>query len=432
MAIIGLGTVGSGLAEILLQHGARVERHAGTKVELAHAVVRDLEKPRGIDVPSAILTDDLQRVLEDREVQVVAQLIGGIEPAKSIMLKLLEHGKDVVTANKALIAEHGAALFDRARELGRTIAFEAAVAGGIPIVANISQCLSGNQITSLRGILNGTSNFIVSQMEEAGRTYADALAEAQQLGYAEADPSMDVDGTDAVQKLAILAHLAFGAHVDWPQVPREGIESLETIDMRCAKELGYRIRLLAIAQLLGKELELHVSPTLVRIGTPLAEVRSAYNAISVEGDAVGRVFYHGLGAGQMPTASAVAADLIDTVVGRTAITFNTLELWAGDTPRVGMTDPGEAESRYYLRIVVQDRPGVLAEIASALGQHGISIASMIQREGRQESGAPGSTSAVSLVMMTHAATAGAIARAFEIIDQLDAIRGKSVRMRVLD
>ena len=223
VAIIGLGTVGSGLAKILMQHSDRIARHAGCRVELAHVIVRTLSKDREYEVPSRILSDELNRVLRDDDVKIVAQLIGGLEPARTIMLQLLEHGKDVVTANKALLAEHGPELFDRARQLDRSIAFEASVAGGIPIIANISQCLSANQITSLRGILNGTSNFIVSQMEEGGRDYADALKEAQQRGYAEANPAMDVDGSDAAQKLAILAHLAFGAHVDWPDIPRRGL-----------------------------------------------------------------------------------------------------------------------------------------------------------------------------------------------------------------
>ena len=270
----------------------------------------------------------LRRITSDPEIVAVAHLLGGLEPARTIMLALLEAGKDVVTANKALLAEHGPELFDRARELGRSIAFEASVAGGIPIIANISQCLSANQILSLNAILNGTSNFVLTQMEEQGVSYAEALSAAQRRGYAEADPTMDVDGTDTAQKLAILAHLAFGARVHWSDIPRQGIDTLDVADILYAKELGYRIKLLAVAELVNGDLELHVSPTLVRCGTPLAEVRSAYNAVSVVGDAVGRVFFHGLGAGQMPTASAVVADLIDTVVGRTAITFRTLELWS--------------------------------------------------------------------------------------------------------
>ncbi len=285
VGIVGLGTVGAGVAKLLLDHGDRTARHAGRTLWLEEVVVRDVNKPRDADLPEGILSDDLKRITDNPEIEVVAQLIGGLEPARSIMIELLKSGKDVVTANKALLAEHGPELFDTARELGRSIAFEASVAGGIPIIANISQCLSANQITSLRGILNGTSNFIVSQMEQHGASYAAAVAEAQELGYAEADPTMDVDGTDAAQKLAILAHLAFGARVHWSEIPRVGIDTLDVADLQYAKELGYRIKLLAIAQLTDNGLELHVSPTLVRIGQPLAEVREAYNAVSAVGDA---------------------------------------------------------------------------------------------------------------------------------------------------
>jgi homoserine dehydrogenase len=380
VGIVGMGTVGAGVARLLLDHGDRTARHAGRKLWLTHAVVRDLKKPRDVDLPEGVLTDDLQRLIDDPSVSVVAQLVGGIEPAKSIMLQLLESGKDVVTANKALLAQHGPELFDRARELGRSIAFEASVAGGIPIIANISQCLSANQVQSLQGILNGTCNFIVSKMDAEGADYQATLAEAQELGYAEADPTMDVDGTDAAQKLAILAHLAFGARVDWSKIPRRGIDGLQSVDFKYAKQLGYRIKLIAMARLTEAGLSLDVSPMLVKIGQPLAEVRDNYNAVGAVGDAVGPVFFQGQGAGQMPTASAVVADLIDTAVGRTAITFETLELWAEGHDRVGLADAGSLISRYYLRFNVQDVPNVLAQIAGALGKNGISIASVYQHD----------------------------------------------------
>jgi homoserine dehydrogenase len=344
------------------------------------------------------------------------------------MLKLLDSGKDVVTANKALLAEHGPELFDRARELGRSIAFDACVAGGIPIITNIGQCFSANQLRSLRGILNGTSNFIVSQMEGQGASYADALQEAQRLGFAEADPTMDVDGSDAAQKLAILAHLAFGARVHWSEIPRVGIDKLEPSDLRYAKELGYRIKLIAAAELRNSALELHVTPTLVKVGTPLAEVRQAFNAISVVGDAVGPVFFHGLGAGQMPTASAVVADMIDTAVGRTQITFSTLELWSQREAAVQMLDHAQLPGRYYLRFTVEDRPGVLGEIAGLLGKNQISIASVIQHE---PSGAADDR-VVPLVIMTSSAREGAAQSAMNEIDHLKSVRAPSVRMRVLE
>ena len=430
VAIVGLGTVGSGVARLLLDHGDRTARHAGRTMWLKKAVVRDLTRPRDVELPDGVLTDSLQEIIDDDEITVVAQLIGGLEPARTIMLALLESGKDIVTANKALLAEHGAELFTRARELGRSIAFEASVAGGIPIIANISQCLSANQIGSLEGSLNGTSNFIVTQMDENGASYDDVVREAQRLGYAESDPTMDVDGTDAAQKLAILAHLAFGATVDWSQIPRTGIDGLDPEDLLYAQKLGFRIKLLAIANLAVDGLELSVSPTLVPVGTPLAEVRDAYNAIQVIGDAVGPVFYHGQGAGQMPTASAVAADLIDTAVGRTRLTFQTLEYFStNQPPRVKLRDGDTSTGRYYFRLSVSNHPGTLASIAAVLAEHGISIASVIQHEGRE--GGP-QRDPVPLVIMTHMANEGEARAATDNIQALDSVTGTVVRLRVKD
>ncbi|MFV2066563.1 MAG: homoserine dehydrogenase [Pirellulales bacterium] len=425
IAVVGLGTVGTGVVRLLLDDGEHLARHAGRAMRLAKVVVRDRSKPRDIDLPAGILTDNLDAVTENGEIRVVAQLVGGVEAARQIMLRLLDSGKDVVTANKALLAEHGPELFDRARELGRSIAFEASVAGGIPIVGNIGQSLAANQIESLRGILNGTSNFLLSEMDSHGTDYDTALAEAQRRGYAEADPTMDVDGSDAAQKLAILAQLAFGARVAWTEIPRTGIDTLDVTDVRYARELGYRVKLLAVAQLVDDGLELHVSPTLVRVGTPLAEVQGAYNAIRVVGHAVGPVFFHGLGAGQMPTASAVVADLIDTAVGRTAITFRTLGLWSERHDCVSATNFANVSGRYYLRLQVEDHPGVMADVAGLLGRHRISIASILQREGSGSS-----DQMVPLVIMTNETTEGAMYRACEEIDRLSSTRAPSVRFRV--
>ncbi|WP_068265044.1 homoserine dehydrogenase [Rubripirellula obstinata] len=428
IAIVGMGTVGTGVAKLLLDHGDRTARHAGRTLWLKKAVVRDLSKPRDVELPDDVVTDSIDDVINDPEITVVAQLIGGLEPARSIMLQLMEAGKDIVTANKALLAQHGAELFTRARELGRTIAFEASVAGGIPIITNISQCLSANQIQSLEGILNGTSNFIVSQMDEKGASYEDVVREAQRLGYAEADPAMDVDGTDAAQKLAILAHLAFGASVDWSDIPCDGIDGLDPADLIYASKLGYRIKLLAVATLAEDGLELSVGPTLVKIGTPLAEVRDAYNAIRVIGDAVGPVFYHGLGAGQMPTASAVTADIIDTAVGRTRLTFETLEYFCVDQPpRVKLRDADTLIGRYYFRLPVSNHPGTLAAITGAFAEDGISIASVIQHESGDDSP---SDQPVQLVVMTHEATEGAARSATTKIEKLASVTGPVVRFRV--
>ena len=428
VAIIGFGTIGSGVARLLLEQGYRLARHAGKRLELACVVDSDLERSRNYRLPPGMLTADLAKVLDNPEIVAAIELVGGLEPARTIVLKLLESGKDVVTANKALLAEHGPELFDRARKLGRSIAFEASVAGGIPIIAALSEGLVANQIESIHAILNGTSNFILTQMEENNTDYASALAEAQQRGYAEANPTMDVNGSDAAQKLAILAHLAFGARLNWREIPRTGIDIVDVADMRYARELGYSIKLLAVAELVPEGLELHVSPTLVRHGAPLAEVRGAYNAIRVVGDAVGRVYFQGLGAGQMPTASAVVADLINTVVGRMAITFRTLGLWSndGESP-VLPRDPAQVPGRFYLRINADDRPGVMSEITGILGRHKISIASVIQHE--TEEGAEG---VVPLVIMTHTSPEGAMLKAMKMIGQLACVHPGTVRMRVRD
>lgn len=433
VAIVGMGTVGAGVAKLLIDHGDRTARHAGKTIWLSKAVVRDLTKPRGIALPDGILTDQVDEVIDDPTIDVIVQLIGGLSPARELMLRAMEAGKDIVTANKALLAEHGAELFTRARQLGRSIAFEAAVAGGVPIIANISQCLSANQITSLEGILNGTSNFIVSQMDDQGAGYEATVKLAQELGYAEADPSMDVDGTDAAQKLAILSHLAFGATVDWRDIPRRGIDGLDPVDLRYAGQLGYRIKLLATARLVESgpeqgQLELSVAPTLIRRGNPMAAVSDAYNAIAVEGDAVGPVFYHGLGAGQMPTASAVVADIIDMAVGRTPITFQTLEYFSSDQrPRVSQRDVDALAGRYYLRLSVANDPGTLSSIAGVLARHAISISSVIQHEAND---AEQRSDTVPLVIMTHSASEGAAALATSDINELSAIRGPIVRMPV--
>lgn len=428
VGIVGMGTVGSGVARLLLDHGDRTARHAGRTLWLEHVVVRDVRKPRGVELPEGLLTDDLDRLLEDRRVTLVAQLVGGLEPARSIMLKLMEAGKDVVTANKALLAEHGPELFDRARELGRCISFEAAVAGGIPIIANISQCFGANQIQSLRGILNGTSNYIITRMDQGEGDYASALGQAQQLGFAESNPAMDVDGSDAAQKLAILSHLAFGVRQHWSAIPRRGIDSLSLCDVRYAQQLGYRLKLIAFAELSPAGLQMFVSPTLVRIGMPLAEVRDNFNAISVEGDAVGRVFFHGQGAGQMPTASAVVSDMIDTAVGRARITFQTLKLWSQVEASVSTADPDTLRSRYYLRFNLRDEPSVLGKIATVMGRHGISISDVIQHNADHHPG----ENTVPVVIMTHETTEGQSRKAIEEIDQLDFVHPVTERLKVLD
>ena len=427
VAIVGMGTVGTGVARVLTEHPERIERRAGQPVRLKHAVVRNLAKSRGIDLPAGILTTDFARVVNDPDVKIAVFLVGGVHPAREMMLDLLKSGKDIVTANKALLCEHGDELFARARDLGRTIAFEAAVAGGIPIINTVSQCLAANQITSISAILNGTSNYILTQMIDENAPYRQALAKAQELGYAEEDPTLDIDGTDAAQKLVILTQLAFGVKPSRSDFPRKGVDTLELSDLRYAAELGYTVKLLAVARLVDEQLEMHVQPTLVRHHTPLAEIRGPFNAISLVGDVVGETWYSGPGAGQMPTASSVVADLIDTIAGRTRLTFPRLEVWR--TPAPYALQPGEkVASRFYLRFNVLDQPHVLADIADILGRNKISIASVIQHEAAGSDAAEART--VPLVIMTHRTSVGNIQAAERELAQLGSISPPHVRMPV--
>jgi homoserine dehydrogenase len=427
VALIGCGTVGSGVARLLLEQPRRLADRAGRPLVLKRIVVRDPAKPRGVELPRELLTTDVRLVLRDPEVQVGVELIGGLEPAREIILSLLAAGKDVVTANKAVLARYGTEVFQAAHRLGRTVAFEASVGGGIPIIAALAQGLTANQITALKAILNGTSNFILTEMTEQGRSYGEALAEAQRRGYAEADPTLDVDGRDAAQKLALLARLAFGIHVPPEAIERRGIDRLQQADLRFAGELGYVIKLLAEAWLDEGQLALHVEPTLLRRLDPLAQVRGAYNAIHLVGDAVGDTLYYGRGAGQMPTASAVVADLIDLAVGRAQLTFRSLRLWAAD-PTVTLRSPASIRSRCYLRINVEDRPGVLAEVAGILGRHDISIASVIQKEALEEHNGV----AVPVVIMTHPANLGQFRQAVALIDRLPCVVAPSVHFPVAE
>ncbi len=428
VALLGMGTVGTGVARILTDHAERIARRAGRSIELRRAVVANVSKSRGVSLPSELITDNLEAVYADKEVDIALHLVGGLEPARTIMLRLLESGKDVVTANKALLCEHGDELFRRARELGRTVAFEAAVAGGIPIIAAIGQSMAANQITSIQAILNGTSNFILTEMHEKGRSYADVLAEAQRLGYAEADPTLDVDGTDAAQKLVLLSQLAFGTKVPVPAFHRQGIDRLELADLKYATELGYRIKLLATARLVEGKLEMHVQPTFVRADRPLAKTSGAYNMIELTGDAVGRLWYSGAGAGEMPTASAVVADLIDLAVGRAQLTFTRLDIWREHSP-LPLLPATDMRRRFYLRYNVEDRPHVLADIADTLGRRNISIASVIQKEAESAT-TPGGQPTVPLVIMTHESTEGAMRDADAELDRLKSIRIPRVRIPV--
>lgn len=434
VAIVGMGTVGTGVARVLLDQPDRLERRSGRPMRLVKAVVRDRNKARGLQLPAGVLTTDAAEIVRDRSIQVVVHLIGGIHPARESMLELLEAGKDIVTANKALLCEYGDEIFARARELGRTVAFEASVAGGIPIIATIGQCLASNQITSIAGILNGTTNFILTQMAQQHWSYVDALKKAQELGYAEADPTLDVDGTDAAQKLVLLTQLAFGVKVKLSDFPRQGIDSLDLADLRYADELGYTFKLLATSRLVNGQLEMHVQPTLVRHHTPLAEVHGAFNAIALTGDVVGETYYLGAGAGQMPTASAVVADLIDTVSGRTKLTFPRLEIWRSPPP-YPLRKKSEFASRFYLRFNVEDRPHVLADIADILGRYNISIASVMQHEAPDVDNGHTALNAIArgtvpLVIMTHRTAEGDMRAAELELARLASVRPPHVCLRV--
>jgi len=428
IALIGCGTVGSGVARLLLERPERLAARAGRPLVLRRVVVRDPRKPRGLDLPPGLVSTDLRAALADPAIGVVVELVGGTGWARQAVLDSLAAGKHVVTANKALLARHGPEVFDAARKAGRAVAFEASVGGGIPIIAALSQSLAANQIIALQGILNGTCNFILTGMSESGRTYAEALQEAQARGFAEADPTLDVDGSDAAHKLAILAHIAFGVTVPVEAIERRGIIGVTDTDIGYARELGYTIKLLAEAWLDGQELALHVSPVMLRHGTPLAQIRGAYNAIHVVGDAVADTLYYGQGAGQMPTASAVVADIIDLAVGRAQRTFQTQRLWSGEPCGVRLRPSATVRSRFYLRVVVADQPGVLADIARELANHSISISSVIQHEALD--GHEGQF--VPLVIMTHTALTGDFRAAVASIDGLTSTGAASVYYPVAD
>jgi homoserine dehydrogenase len=427
VGLLGLGTVGSGVARLLGPHGHRVALRSGKQIDLKWAVVRDPEKPRDADLNGVRLVTDPRRVIEDPEVGVVVEAIGGTTTALELILDALAAGKDVVTANKALLAEHGHEISAQARRYGRAIAFEGSVGGGIPIIQALGVSLAANQVQSLAAIVNGTCNFILTSMTQDGLTYDSALRQALELGYAEADPTLDVDGSDTAHKLAILAQIAFGAGVKTAQIPRAGIDTLQLADLKYAAELGYAVKLLALAKHSDSGLELRVAPTLVKKGTPLAEVRGPYNAIRVVGDAVGDTLFYGRGAGMMPTASAIVGDLIDVVIGRAALTSRALNLWPESAPAPRLVSAAQVRSRYYLRFTIADRPGVLASLAQALGAHAISIASVIQHDPGDDAplGSP-----VPLVIMTHTAVEADLTAALAQIDRLDVVRAPSICLGV--
>ncbi|QDU21500.1 homoserine dehydrogenase [Urbifossiella limnaea] len=426
VGLVGCGTVGTGVARLLLEQPDRLARRAGRPLDLCRVAVRHPEKPREVALPPGVVTADPAAVIADPRVDVVVELIGGTTVARRVVLDALAAGKHVVTANKALLAEAGGEVFEAARAAGRTVCFEAAVAGGVPIIRALGESLAANQVTAIQGILNGTSNFILTSMAERGMSYPAALAEAQRLGYAEADPTLDVDGSDAAHKLAVLAQIAFGVSARPEQIERRGIDTLDAQDIRFAGELGYTIKLLAEAwtgesTTGGREVALHVAPVLLRRTDLLAQVRGAFNAISVHGDVVGETLYQGPGAGMMPTASSVVADLIDLAVGRAQATFAAARLWSREGKGFVVEPVERVRSRFYLRLTVADRPGVLADITRILADEGISISSVVQHEAGE-----GATEPVPLVILTHTAETGRFRAALRKMATLSAVSAPPV------
>ncbi|MEY4185756.1 MAG: Homoserine dehydrogenase [Planctomycetota bacterium] len=428
IGLVGCGTVGTGVVRILQNSPDLLAAQTGHLLTLRHVVVRDLTRVRDVDLSGCAVANSLDALVADPTVRAVVHVVGGIEGPRQDMIRLLQSGKDVITANKALLCAHGDELFELARSLGRTIGFEAAVAGGIPIISTVCTALTANRILAIEAILNGTSNFILTRMLDRRQIYDDVLREAQQLGYAEADPAMDVDGTDAAQKLAILARLAFGTVIPFDRIARQGIQNIDLQDLLAAADLGYRIKLLALARLTTERLEVSVQPTLVRADRSIAMTSGAHNFIAMEGDALGVLKLAGAGAGRMPTASAVVADVVDCVTGRAACTFQALLRLQQRNP-LPLHPSADIARRQYLRFNVADRPHVLADIAHVLGRHGISISSVRQDE--TEDSVDG-TGVARLVILTHRASEGRLQAADNEIDCLDSLRGPRIRMPIAD
>ncbi len=421
VALAGLGTVGVGVLRLLRENAALIAGRAGRPIAVTAVSARDRGRDRGLTLAGLRWYDEPEALADDAEADVIVEVIGGAEgPARALVERALAVGKPVVTANKALIAVHGAALAARAEASGATLAFEAAVAGGIPVIKVLREGLAGNRLSRISGILNGTCNFILTVMRERGREFAEVLAEAQKLGYAEADPAFDIDGIDAAHKLAILAALAFGRPVDFAAVHVEGIRAISALDIALAGELGYRIKLLGIARRTASGIEARVHPAMVPAAAPIARVEGVFNAVVAEGDFVGRVMLEGRGAGAGPTASAVVADLIDIARGRATPVWGAANGALDHLPSVGI----EAhQGAYYLRLMVVDRPGVIADVTAVLRDLGVSLESMLQR-GR----APGE--AVPVVLVTHETSETAMREAMARIAALEVAVERPALIRI--
>lgn len=427
IGLLGLGTVGGGTVNVLRRNNEEITRRAGRPIHVIQASARDVNKERICSTEGIELTSDSQAVVRNPQVEVVVELMGGIEPARTLVLEAIANGKHVVTANKALVALHGNEIFARATEAGVVVAFESAVAGGIPIIKAIREGLAGNRIDWLAGIINGTGNFILTQMRDAGREFDDVLAEAQALGYAEADPAFDVEGTDAAHKLCILGSIAFGTALDFDSVYTEGITKITTEDVEYADQLGYCIKHLGVARRRDDGIEMRVHPTLIPKRRLIASVDGVMNAVLVHADAVGPTLYYGPGAGAEPTASAVVADLVDVVRALTTDPENRVPHLAflpdqlSDLPTLSIQD---CETAYYLRMTAADEPGVLAEVATILGNAGISIEAMVQPE------PPEGSSKARMVMLTDVVREGQMEQALALVEKMDGIEGAVTRIRV--
>ena len=428
VGLLGLGTVGGGTVSVLTRNASEISRRAGRGIRISHAAALEYDANAipGIEYIDKI-TDDAFKVVDDPDVKIIIELIGGYSPALELVLKAIENGKHVVTANKALIAKHGNEIFTAAQDKGVTVAFEAAVAGGIPIIKAVREGLAANRISLIAGIINGTANYILTEMREKGREFDDVLKEAQALGYAETDPTFDVEGIDAAHKLTILGSIAFGVPLQFEKTYTEGITGIEPEDVAYASELGYRIKHLGITRENPTGIELRVHPTLIPARRLIANVDGVMNAVLVWGDAVGPTLYYGAGAGSEPTASAVIADVIDVVRALTTdpgnrvphLAFQPTEL--SDTPILAME---EIETAYYLRMHALDKPGVLSDVATILGDSGISIEAVLQKEPKEGS------NHVPIIMLTQRVQEKNMNAAIAKIENLDVIDERVVRIRL--
>ena len=426
VGLLGVGTVGGGTATVLKRTAAEISRRAGRDIVLKMAANLDLDAARAIVGDGVDVVADGFAVARHPDIDIVVELIGGTGIAKELVLAAIDSGKHVVTANKKLLAEHGNEIFARAQEKGVTVAFEAAVAGGIPIIKALREGLSANHIEWIAGIINGTSNFILTEMRDKGSAFADVLAEAQRLGYAEADPTFDIEGHDAAHKLTIMAALAYGIPMQFDKAYLEGISKLTARDIRYAEELGYRIKLLGITRRTDKGVELRVHPTLIPEKRLIANVDGVMNAVMVKGDAVGATMYYGAGAGSLPTASAVVADIVDVTRLATADPEHRVPHLAFQPDRLAdlaILPISEVESSYYLRVNVIDRAGVLAELTRILASEGISIEALIQKGSEREAEAE-------IVLLTHRVVEKHVNAAIAQIEALDSVTGSVTKLRM--